>query len=456
LILSIIIVGAGEVGFHIASRLSRENRDVVLIEKDENVIRRIADSLDVQIVHGSGSSPSILRKAGIDRSEILIAVTDSDEVNIVACITAESQTHVPTKIARLRDTEYEKLYSMKGKDGLNIDFVINPEKETVSNILNILDVPEAIYVHDFAKGNVRLVGFRIGEKLPITNRKLANIMKDYPDKKFHIAAISRRASTIVPSGKDVILPGDHVFFVSQPKYMPMLLKMIDKEKLKTKRVVIFGGGNIGFYLARLLEKRGISTKIIEQSEDRCNFLSEYLDSTVILHGDVTDEEILKEGGVKDADTFIGVSDDDEANILVSLFAKRMGAQRVMAKLNNLSYLQLVSTLGIDVVISPRVSAVSSILRFVRKGKVLSVSEIGFEDAEAIEIIAMETSDLVNKPLKDIKFPSGSLVATVVRGEEIIIPSGNTVIHPGDRVILFSLRSSIPKLEKVLTVKLEYF
>ena len=454
--MSIIIVGAGEVGFHIAGRLSMENRDVVLIEKDENVIKRIAGNLDVQIIHGSGSSPSILKKAGIDSSEVLIAVTNSDEVNMIACIIAASQANIPIKIARLRDIEYEKLYSTEGKEGLNIDCAINPERESVSNILKLLDVPEATYVHDFAEGKVRLVGFRIGENLPITHRKLIDIMKDYPDNRFLIAAISRGASTIIPRGKDRILPGDHVFFVLQPKYMPTMLEIINKEGLKTKRVVIFGGGNIGFYLAEELEKRGINIKIIEEDKDRCVFLSEHLKSTVILHGNGTDQELLKEGGVRDSDAFIGVSNDDEANILVSLFAKRMGAKRVMAKLTNLSYLQLVSNLGIDVVISPRLSAVGSILHFIRKGRVLSVSEIGGEDAEAIEVIAMETSDLVNKPLKNIKFPSGSLVATVVRNDEVIIPSGDTVIHPGDRVILFSLRSSIPKLEKVLTVKLEYF
>ncbi|MDY7034060.1 MAG: Trk system potassium transporter TrkA [Thermodesulfobacteriota bacterium] len=454
--MSIIIVGAGEVGSHVARRLSRENRDVVVIEKDENVIRRIADNLDVQIIHGSGSSPSILKKAGIESSEILMAVTNSDEVNMVACIIAASQAHVPVKIARLRDLEYEKIYNMEVKKEFNIDFVINPERESVSNILDLLDVPEATYVRDFAEGKVRLVGFQIREELPITNRKLIDIMKDYPDNRFLIAAISRGANTIIPRGKDRILPGDHVFFVSQPKYMPTMLHMINKEELKTKRVVIFGGGNIGFYLAKQLEKRGIHSKIIEENEERCVFLSENVENAVILHGNGTDQELLKEGSVKDADAFLGVSDDDEANILVSLFAKRMGAKRVMARLNNLSYLQLVSSLGIDVVISPRLAAVGSILHFIRKGRVLSVSEVGGEDAEAIEVIAMETSDLVNRPLKDIKFPSGSMVATVVRNDEVIIPSGSTVIHPGDRVILFSLRSSIPKLEKVLTVKLEYF
>ena len=454
--MSIIIIGAGAVGFHIASRLSRENRDVVLIEKNENVIRRIPDSLDVQIIHGSGSSPSVLKKAGIGSSEILIAVTNSDEVNMIACIIAASQSNIPTKIARLRDTEYEQLYSSEGKEGLHIDLAINPEKESVLNILDLLDVPEAIYVRDFADGKVRLVGFRIGEELPITNRKLIDIMKDYPENRFLIAAISRGAATIIPRGNDVILPGDHVFFVSQPKYMPIMLKMIKKEGLKTKRVVIFGGGNIGFYLAQELETRGISTKIIEEDEDRCAFLSEHLTNTVILLGNGTDQDLLKEAGMRGTDAFIGVTDDDEANILVCLFAKRMGAKRAMARLTNLSYLQLVSTLGIDVVISPRLSAVGSILHFIRKGKVLSVSEIGSEDAEAIEVIAMETSDLVNKALKNIKFPSGSLVATVVRDDMVIIPSGDTVIYPGDRVILFSLRSSIPKVEKVLTVKLEYF
>jgi len=454
--MSVIIIGAGEVGFHIASRLSKENRDVVLIEKDENVIRRIADNLDVQIIHGNGGSPVVLKKAGIGSSEILIAVTNSDEVNMVACIIADSQFHVPIKVARIRDSEYEKLYSKEGKDGLHIDFAINPERESVLDILNLLDVPEATYVRDFAEGKVRLVGFRIREELPITNRKLIDIMKDYPDKKFLIAAISRGASTIIPHGKDVVLSGDHVFFVSQPKYMPILLKIINKEGLRTRRVVIFGGGNIGFSLARKLEKRGINTKIIEEDSERCAFLSQSLENTVILHGNGADQELLKEGGIKDTDAFIGVSDDDEANVLVSLFAKRMGAKRVMAKLNNLSYLQLVSTLGIDVVISPRLSAVSSILHFIRKGRVLSVKEVGGEDAEAIEVIAMETSDLVNKPLKHIKFPSGSLVVTVVRDEEVIIPSGDTVIRPGDRVVLFSLKSSIPKVEKIVTVKLEYF
>jgi len=454
--LKIIIIGGGEIGLYLARRLSQENEDIVVIEKNENKVKQILENYDVQVLHGNGSSLNTLRKAGIEHAEMVIAVTDSDEVNMIVSLIAGTQAKIPLKIARIRNTEYSKTSEILGKKYLNINLAINPESEAIDNVIKLLEIPGASDVINFADGKVQMIGVRINNKSNIIGKKLLDFKDGDFKGKFLIAAISRGSRIIIPRGSDTFFPGDFFFAITEPNQIPNVFKFVGTEGETTKRVMILGGGNFALNLARKLEEKGINTKIIEEDKKRCIQLAEMLDKVIVLQGKGTDKDLLKEEGIKDMSLFIAASEDEEKNVLVSLLAKRLGAKRVMALTNDLTYHQLISTIGIDVVISPTFAAVNSILRYIRRGKVISVATFQEDAAEAIEVVALETSDLVSKPLKDIKFPKGAIIGAVVRNGNTIIPTGNTVILPGDRVIIVAIRSAIPKVEKRLMVKLEYF
>jgi len=452
----VIVIGAGDVGYHIASRMVREGNDVVVIEKDEVRLRHIAESLDVQPFLGSGASPSILQQAGIASAEMIIAVTNSDEVNMMACLIADSQSHVPTKIARIREEEYVTHANILDKQHLDIDLVINPEQEAVMYILRLLDAPGGTDLVHLFRGRLWLVGLAVDEKSPLVGKRMAEIPKLGRQADFLVAAIARYNRIIIPKGSDKIEAKDILYVVTLPNQIKNVYRVLSKNFSETRRVIIYGGGNIGLNLAKALEKRRVSMKIIEESEERCNQLAEILDRTVVIHGSGANEELLKEENVQDVDEFIAVSSDEEANVLVSLLSKQLGARRVMTVLNKLSYFKLVQAIGVDVIVSPRLAAVGSILQYLRHGKVLSVTPVRKEEAEVIEIIALETSDLINRPLREIRFPDGAIVGAVWNNERVIVPDGNTVIKPGDRVIIFALTSAVPQIEKLLTVKMGYF
>ena len=454
--MNFIIVGAGEVGYHLASRLSQEKMDVVVIEKDKEKVKRVIDTLDVQTIHGSGSSVEILKQAGVEDADMLIAVTNSDEVNMISCLVASAQSKVPMKIARIRNPEYAQDVGILGEKHLNIDLAINPELEMVRTISRLVEIPDATDVVEFAEGRVRITGIKVDPHSYVIGKKLQNLDKENEKHDIIIAAIFRDEKVIIPRGEDIIQENDLVYAVTEANKILTITNYFKEKERRAQRVMILGGGEIAIELAQRFEKRNIKTKIIEHNEQRCLEIAEKLEKTIVLRGDGTDRELLEEENIKDVDVFITISESEQTNILVSLLAKRLGAKKVISLINNLSYTSLVSNIGVDVVISPHLSAISRILQFIRKGKVLSVASFHKENAEAIEIVALETSDLVNKPLRDIKFPRGAIIGAVARGKEIIIPTGDTLILPDDRVIIFTLTSAIPSVEKTLTVKLDYW
>ncbi len=454
--MNFIIVGAGEVGYHLASRLSQEKMDVVVIEKDESKVKRVIDNLDVQTIHGSGSSVEILKQAGIEDADILIAVTNSDEVNMISCLVASAQSKVPIKIARIRNPEYAQNSGILGEKHLNIDLTINPELEMVRAIARLVEIPDATDVVEFAEGRVRISGIKVDPHSYVIGKRLRNLSKENEKHDIIIAAIFRDDQVIIPRGDDIIQENDLVYAVTESKKIISVTNYFKEKEQRVQRIMILGGGEIGVELAQRLEKKAIKTKLIEHDEQRCSEIAEKLEKTIVLRGNGTDRELLEEENIKDIDVFIAVSEDEQTNILVSLLAKRLGAKKVISLINNISYTPLVSSIGVDIVISPHLAAISRILQFIRKGKVLSVASFTKENAEAIEIIAMDTSDLVNRPLRDIKFPRGAIIGAVVRDKEIIIPTGETIILPGDRVIIFTLTSAIPSVEKTLMVKMEYW
>jgi trk system potassium uptake protein TrkA len=452
----IVIVGAGEVGFHIANRLAHEKKDVVVIDKNPDAVRRISDNIDVQTIIGSGSSPSVLQDAGIKSADILLAVTNIDEVNLVACLVTNLISPSTKKLARLSDSEYDQYHDTFRENAPFIDTVINPEIEVVKTIDELISVPGAVELNEFADGRVKIVGIKVNPDASLTETKLADLPQIIGNQPPLIAAMVRDEKLIIPRGNDHLQAEDLVYFISTEENLTETLKIFGKHVQPVHHVLIIGGGSISLRLAGVLEKRGISTKIIEKDPEKCAFLADKLDKAVVLCGDGSDQNLLKEENIHDMDIVVTLTNDEETNILSSLLARRLGADQMITRISKFSYFPLMSAMGLDRVVSPRLSAINTILQHIRRGKVLSAKTLKDEHAEVIEAVAMETSDIADKPLKKIPFPKGVLVVGIIRQEEVIIPSGESIIVPGDRIIIFALREAVPKLEKILTVKLEYF
>ena len=452
--MKIIIVGAGEVGFHIAQKLSEENQDVLLIEKDPAKIRRINENLDVQAILGSGTSPGMLKNSGIRDADMLVAATDSDEVNLIACLLARNLNQYLLKVARIRNPEYLEEKDLFGKDLLGIDQIINPESVMVETIRNIMMVPGASDVIDFVDGRVKLIGITIKQDSPFVDRRLLSFKEIGSN--LLVGAIVRGDQVIIPHGEDTILAGDLVYLVVRSDELSSLFSFLNIKDEELRRVIIVGAGETGAALATALDKTKINVKIIDKDNQRCTGLAEKLKKVIVINGDGTDKNLLQEENISDIDLMVAVTGDEESNVLISLQAKGLGAKKTITRINKLSYIPLVSAIGIDTVVSSRLSAIKAILQFIRHGKIISVAPLKGEHAEAIEAEALETSDIVNVPLSKVKFPKGSLVGAIVRGDEIIIPLGDSVIRPKDRLIIITLKRVVPKLESLLTVKLEYF
>jgi trk system potassium uptake protein TrkA len=451
----IVIVGAGEVGFHIASRLALENKDVVVIDSEPEALKRLSESIDVQTISGSGSSPDTLEAAGIREAEIILAVTDSDEVNLVACLMADTLSPTTKKLARLRGADFDRFHEAFKIDAPHIDTVINPDIEVVRPIERLMSVPGAVDVGEFADGRIKFVGVYLEPGSRLAGVRLADLPNIIKEDRPLIAALVRDDQLIIPKGENHLRDGDLVYFISEEKNLFKHLSIFDKHATPIKRVLIVGGGRIGYRLAKQLEDKMISCKVIEKRASQCDFLAERLDRTVVLHGDGSDQSLLVEENIHDTDLVVTLTSDEETNILTSLLAKRLGAKKTITQLNKFSYFSLMSAIGIEQVVSPRLSAINSILQHIRRGKVLSAISIKGEEGEVMEALALPTSGIVSKPLKKIAFPKGSMVAGIIRKETIIIPSGDSVIEPDDRIIIFATREAIRGVEKILAVKLEY-
>ncbi len=454
--MSIIVVGAGEIGYHVARRLSLEKKDVTIIDRDVEKIRKIQDSLDVQIVHASGSSLGALQNAGIASADMLIAVTDSDEVNIVSCLVASAQSSITTKIARVRNLEYVYNPDIIKREHLSLDLIINPDFEAVSSITKLLSVPGATDVVDFNEGRVKLIGFRVQNPVFYDGIKLEALHEKCKIDDMVIVSIYRNGEVIIPQGRDTIYYNDALYAITTDQNIKPMMNFFGRGTAEIKKAMIVGGGNIGLLLARACESMKISTKLIDVDEARCMKIAEELNKTVVLHYSGEIEEILSEEYIEDTDLFIAVTDDEEDNILLSLLARQKGARKAIALIHNMTYTQLLSSIGIDLVINPNLCAINRILHFIRKGKVLSVASFYEKNAEAIEAVALETSDLVNKPLRKLKLPRHAIIGAIVRNGVLMVPKGDSVILPDDHVIIFALSSAIPSVEKMLMVKLEYW
>jgi len=397
-----------------------------------------------------------LEEAGIRNAEVILAVTDSDEANLVACLVANMLSPSTQKLARVRNGDFDQYHDHFRENAPHIDTIINPEIEVVKTIESLMSVPGAADVGELADGRIKFIGIYLGKNSRLAGVKLAEIPSKITKTRLLIAAVVREEELIIPGGDDYLMPGDLVYFISEEDKLQETLAVFDKHDQPLKRALIIGGGNIGFRLAKSLEGNSIYCKIIESNPDRCAEIAEGLNRTVVLCGDGSDQVLLAEENIQDIEAVITLTNNEETNILASLLAKRMGAKKSIAKISKFSYFPLMKAIGIEKVVSTRLSAINTILRHIRRGKVLSDLSIKGEQAEIMEALALERSKIVDIPLKQISFPKGAIVAGIIRKDDIIIPTGDSVIRPGNRVIIFARRRAIPKVEKLLSVKPEYF
>lgn len=458
--MKVIVCGAGQVGYNIAKQLAAENNDVTVIDQSPELIQKVSDSLDVQAMVGYASEPDVLERAGTGDADMIIAVTFADEVNMVACQVAHSIFNVPTKIARVRTQSYlqpiwRDLFS---RENMPIDVIISPEIEVARAITRRLEVPGAFDVMPFGDGKVRLVGVRLAEDCPVIDTPLRQLTELFPDLNIRVVGITRGETTIAPDGDDQMLENDEVYFVAAADHVDRALVAFGHEEKEARRIVIVGGGNIGLFLAKEIETSypDVRVRLIESDLGRAEDIVDELGHTVVLHGDALDKEILREANIRETETIVAVTNDDKVNILASLLAKEEGCQRAMMLVNNSSYGTLVTSLGVDVFIDPRATTVSIILQHVRRGRIRGLYSIKDGAAEVIEADALETSSLVGTPLRDIKFPAGIIVGAIVRGDEVIIPRGDAVVRQDDRVVIFAIAEMVKQVEKMFSVRLEYY
>jgi len=442
--MKIIIVGAGEVGFHIASSLYLNN-DVVVIDIDEDACAR-ADELDVQVIQGNGANVSILEHL-INDADLLVAVTGSDELNIVTCTTAKliSPLHKQLKtMARVTNPDYiDRPVATRTQVG--IDVMICPELALASEVAEILSMPSAIDAEVFADGKVKMMEFVVSDESDLVDKK----MKDLDLSECCIvSALYRESNIIIPHGDDVIHKGDHVVVIGKSDAMMDIGNLFAGHTDSVKRVLIIGGGTVGFYLAKLLEKSNTSIKIIEKNLDRCEAIADLLPKVLILKGNGTDIHLLKEEGVQDMDVVISVTDSDEKNLLCALLSKQLGAKKVIVRADHLDYVPLFELVGVDRAVSPREATINEVLKLTMGTGIEALTMIEGEKAEIIEYNASSTSKVIGKPLKNVPFPEGALVCMVVHKGDTFVPRGNYIIKEGDRVLVFLLPSAHQKVERL--------
>ena len=452
--MKIIILGAGQVGSSLAEHLAGEAHDITVIDIRGDVLQELQDRADLRTVTGRASHPSVLEQAGAADAGMIIAVTDSDETNMVACQVAYTMFHTPTKIARVRATEYLNYSRLFKQDALPIDVLISPEMLVTKYIRRLTEHPGALQVLDFANGRIQLVAVRAYYGGPLVGHELRTINEHMPGVETRMAAIFRHGRAINPDGFTVIEPDDEVFFVAADKNIEAITGELRKLDKPYKRIVLAGGGNIGGNLARALENR-YQVKVIERDNRRAKFLSETLDKTIVLYGDAADQEMLLEENIEHTDVFCALTNDDEANILSAMLAKRLGARKVMSLINRPSYVDLVESGIIDIAISPQQVTIGTLLTHVRRGDVVAVHSLRRGAAEAIEAVAhgdSTTSKVVGRRIDEIKLPPGTTIDAIVRGEEVVIAHHDTVIEPEDHIIMFLMdKQTITEVEQLFQV-----
>lgn len=456
--MKIIVLGAGQVGGSLSHHLAKEANDITLVDTRADILHELQDRLDIRTVVGHGSHPDVLEQAGARDADMIVAVTNSDETNMVACQIAYTLFRTPTKIARVRANEYLAYTSLFAQEALPIDVLISPEELVTNYVQRLIEHPGALQVLDFADGKVSLVAVRAYYGGPLVGNELRTLAEHMPGIQTRVAAIFRRDKPILPQGDTIIEADDEVFFIAAKKNIRAITSELRKLDKSYKRIVLAGGGNIGKRVAERLEAR-YQVKIIEHNAGRARYLSETLDKAMVLRGDAADEELLLEENIEATDVFCALTNDDEANILSAMLAKRLGARKVMALINRPAYVDLVESGIIDVAISPQQVTLGALLAHVRRGDVVAVHSLRRGAAEAIEAVAhgdRRTSRVVGRRVDEIKLPKGTTIGAVVRGDEVLVAHGETIIEAEDHVILFLVdRSRITDVERLFQVDVTF-
>lgn len=457
--MKIIILGAGQVGGTLAENLANEQNDITVVDTDSQRLRELQDSIDIKTITGVGSYPQVLRSAGADDADMLIAVTNSDETNMVACQVAYTLFRTPTKISRIRSNAYLKQKELFKSDSFPIDVLISPEQVVTNYIKRLLEYPGTLQVLDFADEKVQLVAVRAHHGGLLVGQELRKLREHMPSADTKVAAIYRRGQAILPTADTVIEVDDEVFFIAAKNHIKKVMNELRREEGSYKRILIAGGGNIGYRLAKALENK-YRIKLIEHNPKRAQFLSENLSKTVVLVGSASDKALLEEENIENIDVFCAVTNDDESNIISSMLAKRLGSRKVMTLINKSAYVDLVQGGVIDIAISPQQTTIGSLLTHVRRGDVVNVHSLRRGAAEAIEAIAhgdKATSKVVGRAIANINLPKGTTIGAIVRGEQVIIAHDDVVVESNDHIILFVVdKRRIPEVERLFQVGLGFF
>lgn len=457
--MKIIILGAGQVGASVANILASESNDITVVDKDTQLLRDLQDRIDIKTIVGHASHPRVLRRAGAEDADMVIAVTQSDETNMIACQVSYTLFHVPTKIARIRSQDYlveeGRLFA---QEALPVDVLISPEQIMTDYIQRLIEYNGALQVLDFAGGRVQLVGVQVHAESPLAGQQLRTMRYHIKGIDAKVVAIYRKGSAIFPNGDTVIQPDDDVFFLSATRNVRKVMRELCQVDKPVKRVMLAGGGNIGRLLASRLEGK-FHVKVIEHNRGKVKMMAEKLSKALVMQGDAADEDLLREENIDSMDVFCALTNDDEANILSAMLAKRMGCGRVMSIINRPAYVDLVESEVIDIAISPRQVTIGSLLAHVRRGDVVAVHSLRRGAAEAIEAVAhgdARTSKVVGRKVHELALPEGAAIGAVVRGDEVLILDDDIIIQPDDHVILFLAdKRKLPEVERLFQVSVGF-
>lgn len=458
--MKVIICGAGQVGWQIARHLAGENNDVTIVDKNADLVRRATESLDVQGVAGFASYPDVLERAGARDADMIIAATYSDEVNMVVCQVAHSLFNVNRKIARLRATSYlEAGYSdLFRRDHLPIDVIISPEREVAEAALQRLAAPSAFETESFMDGRAQLLGIQLDDDCPVLNTPLRQLNELFATLRAIVVGVRRAGRLFAPEADDQLFAGDEIYVFAHSADMSRTMDVFGKTQKKQERLVIIGGGNVGLAVAQALEERGerLRVKIIEKSRERAEIAADSLSRTIVLNGDGMDMDLLNEAAIGQADAVLAVTDDDKTNLLAAVRAKQAGCKMAIALVNDPTLTPLLGALDIDAYINPRATTVSSILRHIRHGRVRAVYSLGDGEAEMIEAQVLGTSALAGRMVREIEFPAGVLVGAVMKGDQVLKPTGDLRLDVGDVIALFAMAKDVPETERLLQVSIDFF
>ena len=447
--MKIVVVGAGEVGTHITSHLSQEGHDIILVDKDPERIRIAENDLDAFAVRGNGASLSVLESAEAGTADMIVAVTDLDEVNIVACVSGRT-LGIPRRIARVKDNDYFAHRSGRSMQRVGVDMMINPDHEAALEIERLVSLPGATDVTDFGDARVRMIGLYVGENAEVSGIPLHELDRRFGPLPVTIVAIIREENTIIPDGSSVLEEHDHVFLIGESWLMPDVMALFGQNVRAVRNVMIIGAGPISRHLARYLASQKVHVKIVERNMEKAERTADELEKAMVLHGDGTDVELLDSESVGEMDAFIAASNDEETNVMCCLLARHRGARKTIALIRRSNYVPLVHVVGIDAAVSVRLSTANAIMKFFRKGEILSFAQLKENDAEALELLAKPGTRVLKKPLRKLSIPQGAVVGSIIRGVRVIVPRGDTQVQEGDRVVVFALPTAIDAVEKIFS------